>query len=979
MKAVTHWADELHLRDEVLQRHGHAYGLQMSLYEAVYQTTDVPYRDAAYWCDITEPTTKLVEFMAEITRHLSSSGGASQLLGGDRLFHLDQGMGGGKSHALVGLWHLANHGEQFFASEIGQKVRAVASQRAGSQVERLGEVRTVVLCADAFSPGVARPEFGPAVNLHQRFLWALFDGDRSLYDAHVGAGADKAALKDALVAAGRPVLILLDEVMDYAMALAGPAHRETMPDEQAFLNALTGVVAEVTGVVLVTVMIRSDLDEQGYEGAAQEFRSYLAQRLERNGTTVSVNEPQDFGAIIRRRIFARPEGDLPIAALAGRWSETATSAWREHVFDRLPGARQLGGFADRLARSYPFHPDLLDLVEHDWTQHAGFQRVRSTVAVFSASAYWWASEHESGRWAPELIGLGDIPLHEAADKVLSSGLLHGNERQVVGMRQVAEKDVTSADRADGQAVLADARITDGRPWVDIQPQPAVRLATALWLYSVAVRAQGKRGATKAELLAALFVPDERFGFADAEEVFNALTDDEDERGLGTLDVIQGSGGSVPNRYLLATQLNKRMFQRNALNRATPEFYYQLVWDRVQHLANKGSGFDAVLFIEQPVEERPNQNLAELFHDVDQRRSNRLVVLDPRRWTLLNGRDSATRADIESALGVGPNRLGVDFAASCVIACVNTQRRDAMAKRARGAYAWQLAASEVDPELEIRAEMVFEAARSLEELDTEIRRAYQHYAFLVRADEGLRTELVKFEDDGCSSISGNDVWEDMARKGEAVRTADGLAGGYLHQLLDLSVRNYTLSEVVEKFWRDPVFPMIPSDSVARRAIFDALRPDIDDVSWELVSSGGEKLHVATPEQLALNSSDHFLQLARPEVADGMSTATSAAAPPETTTTAAPTPQPTPSSASQPPAHYRVHELELKNRSLSDRDVREKLWQLLSLLADVIDPSSGTDIQVATIKVELNAAEGSLDEVGTKAEQAGAAWETYEEDF
>ncbi len=29
--------------------------------------------------------------------------------GGDRLFHLDQGMGGGKSHALVGLWHLASH------------------------------------------------------------------------------------------------------------------------------------------------------------------------------------------------------------------------------------------------------------------------------------------------------------------------------------------------------------------------------------------------------------------------------------------------------------------------------------------------------------------------------------------------------------------------------------------------------------------------------------------------------------------------------------------------------------------------------------------------------------------------------------------------------------------------------------------------------------------------------------------------------
>ncbi len=154
---------------------------------------------------------------------------------------------------------------------------------------------TVILCADNFSPGASRPEFGPAVNLHQRFLWSLFSGDRGLYDAHVGMGTDKAAIKDAIRAVGRPVLILLDEIMDYAMALAGPEHRDTMPSEQAFLNALSGAVAETDNAVLVIVMIRSDLDEQGYEGAAEEFRQYFGRRLERNGTTISVNEPQDFG------------------------------------------------------------------------------------------------------------------------------------------------------------------------------------------------------------------------------------------------------------------------------------------------------------------------------------------------------------------------------------------------------------------------------------------------------------------------------------------------------------------------------------------------------------------------------------------------------------------------------------------------------------------------------------------------------------
>jgi hypothetical protein len=184
MSAVKHWADVLELRPEVIARRGHAEALQMSLYEAVYQTTDVPYREADYWCDITEPTTKLVEFMAEIARQLAGVGLDGRLLEGQRLYHLDQGMGGGKSHALVGLWHLAKHPDQFFASDIGAQVRSVAERRSGGPIS-VSDARVVVLSADHFSPGAARPEFGPAVNLHQRFLWSLFEGDRTSYDRHV--------------------------------------------------------------------------------------------------------------------------------------------------------------------------------------------------------------------------------------------------------------------------------------------------------------------------------------------------------------------------------------------------------------------------------------------------------------------------------------------------------------------------------------------------------------------------------------------------------------------------------------------------------------------------------------------------------------------------------------------------------------------------------------------------------------------------
>ena len=40
---------------------------------------------------------------------------------------------------------------------------------------------------------------GPAVTLHERFLWRLFGGDRALFDRYKDHYADKSKIVDALV------------------------------------------------------------------------------------------------------------------------------------------------------------------------------------------------------------------------------------------------------------------------------------------------------------------------------------------------------------------------------------------------------------------------------------------------------------------------------------------------------------------------------------------------------------------------------------------------------------------------------------------------------------------------------------------------------------------------------------------------------------------------------------------------------------
>jgi predicted AAA+ superfamily ATPase len=166
--------------------------------------------------------------------------------------------------------------------------------------------------------------------------------------------------------------------MDYAMALSNADAVSAMPGEQAFLNALMDACDDVPGVAFILVMIRSELDPEGYTPLADSFREYIARRINRNGTTVAVTETGDFTAIIRRRIFEQRKTKPPIAQLTKGFQKTINkdSAWGTQVLDRLGAGRSPATLSDRIEEAYPFHPDLMDLVRNEWGKAQGFQRVR---------------------------------------------------------------------------------------------------------------------------------------------------------------------------------------------------------------------------------------------------------------------------------------------------------------------------------------------------------------------------------------------------------------------------------------------------------------------------------------------------------------------------------------------------------------------------------------------------------------------------
>src|SRR6266508_6791750 len=123
--ATTPWWEAVRLRDEVINASGRIEDVQMSLFNAVHgiagdPTATVPYSRADYYGEITHPTNELVGFMGQIAVRLGGSDGVHQRA--KAVWRLDQAMGGGKSHGLIGLWHLASNTPKLAKTDLGRLV-----------------------------------------------------------------------------------------------------------------------------------------------------------------------------------------------------------------------------------------------------------------------------------------------------------------------------------------------------------------------------------------------------------------------------------------------------------------------------------------------------------------------------------------------------------------------------------------------------------------------------------------------------------------------------------------------------------------------------------------------------------------------------------------------------------------------------------------------------------------------------------------
>jgi len=286
------------------------------------------YRDAKHFFDKTYVTEGLQNLLEVVRGRLEGRGG-------DPVIQIQTPFGGGKTHALIAMYHKAREWGAVPVVLVGTAMSA--EDTLWEQMARqLGE----------------RPaEFG------QR------------------TAPGKEALRAAL-APHQPVLILMDEVLEYATKAAGVRVGDSTLAAQtvAFLQELTEVAGTLERVCVVMTLPASMLEHYD-ETAERLFQQVqkVAGRVEKIYTPVQEHE---ISQVIRRRLFAR---------IDEKKAEKVVKEFLDYAVPEnlLPAGVEPSEYRDRFLRAYPFLPEVIDVLYQRWGSFHTFQRTRGVLRLLA--------------------------------------------------------------------------------------------------------------------------------------------------------------------------------------------------------------------------------------------------------------------------------------------------------------------------------------------------------------------------------------------------------------------------------------------------------------------------------------------------------------------------------------------------------------------------------------------------------------------
>ena len=320
--------------------------------------------------------------------------------GGDPVIGLQTNFGGGKTHTMLALYHLAGARRAGYAPETLHGMKSIFE---AARSETLPEVKQAVFVGAHKGPSeVMHASDGRQVRTAWGYIayrlggWKAVDLIVDSEARRTNPGSEK--LVEILQQAA-PCLILLDEVVAFAKQLRGEEYEAF----HAFIQSLTEAKASVPGAMVIGSLPESDMevgDQRGVD-ALRRFEKLFG-RVQSAWTPASGMETFE---IVRRRLFQSLDEDAEKARDAT--IQAFSKMYRDNPTDFPPEARE-PAYREEMRRAYPIHPEVLKRFSEDWSTLEKFQRTRGILKIMANAIYaMWR-----GQSTAPLITLALLPLSE---------------------------------------------------------------------------------------------------------------------------------------------------------------------------------------------------------------------------------------------------------------------------------------------------------------------------------------------------------------------------------------------------------------------------------------------------------------------------------------------------------------------------------------------------------------------------------------
>ena len=457
------WHEVVKLRDDLRSGDLPLHLFAADLYEVMMQNGKRPiYEKPEEFFALTFPTHNLRNLVRDVVLRLAGKNDKA-------VRQLELTYGGGKTHTLITLWHLAHDPaalpdlpavHEFFET-IG-----IAPPKA----------RIAALCFDKLDVEKGMDVRGPDGTIRRlKHPWSVLAfqvaGDDGLKLLHAEGKAEERetapaenTLTDLLELPLKEklgTLILIDEVLMYARekVAQGKSWRDRLIN---FFQYLTQAATKVDRCCIVASLLATDPKKSGDEFGRQLLGDLydIFRREKEEGVEPVVKE--DVAEVLRRRFFT-PE------------SLKNQATFKQHVIAALKGiqavdeqmAKQGAAAEERFLKSFPFHPDLTEVFYGKWTQLTRFQRTRGVLRTFALAlreAEKWdtcpligpavflnaAGRDGLSEAARELVTVADTEEHEGR-KQAWTGII---DTELARAKQIQNESVGLRMREIEQAVMA---------------------------------------------------------------------------------------------------------------------------------------------------------------------------------------------------------------------------------------------------------------------------------------------------------------------------------------------------------------------------------------------------------------------------------------------------------------------------------------------------------------------------------------------